>query len=161
MSPPLVVKTALHAVLWLRFLRCDPLIRRELSDALLVGLLGLALEQRDVARLATRFRRRALLSLALRWRASGRSSARDAVDRAGERRRPRRVLCDEAAQVQEYLKTPPTPEEVDPNDVPPEHRQVFLNLCLQLVGADGVVAEAEMETLSLLEKLLRPEGDFE
>ena len=68
---------------------------------------------------------------------------------------------DEAAQVQEYLKTPPTPEEVDPNDVPPEHRQVFLNLCLQLVGADGVVAEAEMETLSLLEKLLRPEGDFE
>lgn len=68
---------------------------------------------------------------------------------------------DEVEQIKGYLKTPPTPEEVDPNDVPPAHRQVFLNLCLQLVGADGVVAEAEMETLSLLEKLLRPEGDID
>jgi uncharacterized tellurite resistance protein B-like protein len=68
---------------------------------------------------------------------------------------------EETAQIEGYLKTPPKPEEVDPNDVPVEHRQVFLNLCLQLVGADGVVAEAEMETLSLLEKLLRPESDID
>ncbi len=68
---------------------------------------------------------------------------------------------EETAQVEEYLKRPPAPEEVDPNDVPAEHRQVFLNACLQLVGADGVVAEAELETLSLLEKLLRPETDID
>jgi len=63
---------------------------------------------------------------------------------------------EETAEIEGYLKTPPAPEDVDPNDVPLEHRQLFLNACLQLVGADGVVAEAEMETLSLLEKLLRP-----
>lgn len=67
---------------------------------------------------------------------------------------------DEKSEVEGWLKRPPSPEEVDPNDIPVEHRQIFLNACLQLVGADGVVAEAEMETLSLLEKLLRPESDI-
>jgi uncharacterized tellurite resistance protein B-like protein len=64
---------------------------------------------------------------------------------------------EEKEQVEAWMKRPPRPEEVDPTDIPPEHRQIFLNAALQLVGADGVVDEHEMETLSLFEKLLRPE----
>ena len=68
----------------------------------------------------------------------------------------------EKRQVEEWLLRPPPPEEVDPTDIPLAHRQVFLNACLQLVGADGVVAEHEMETLSLFESLLRPsEEDYD
>lgn len=66
---------------------------------------------------------------------------------------------EEQQQVEAWLKRPPRPEDVDPTDIPPEHRQIFLNACLQLIGADGVVDPHEMETLSLFEKLLRPEDD--
>lgn len=68
---------------------------------------------------------------------------------------------DEQSRVQQWLKIPPMPEEVDPTDIPVEHRQMFLNTVLQLVGADGVVDSKEMETLSLFEKLLRTEMDDE
>ena len=64
-------------------------------------------------------------------------------------------------QVDQWLKIPPAPEEVDPTDIPEEHRQIFLNAMLQLIGADGVVDSKEMETLSLFEKLLRTELDDE
>jgi uncharacterized membrane protein YebE (DUF533 family) len=62
---------------------------------------------------------------------------------------------DERGQVDAWLKRPPPPEDVDPTDIPKEHRQIFLNAALQLVGADGVVDEHEMETLSIFEQLLR------
>jgi len=62
---------------------------------------------------------------------------------------------DERAQVEEWLKMPPRPEDVDPTDIPVEHRQIFLNYALQMVGADGIVDEREVETFSLFEKLLR------
>ncbi|MEZ4317544.1 MAG: TerB family tellurite resistance protein [Myxococcota bacterium] len=62
---------------------------------------------------------------------------------------------DEAEQVEEWLEVPPRAEDLDPNDIPHEHRQVFLSVALQMVGADGVVDQAEMENLSLLEQLLR------
>ena len=62
---------------------------------------------------------------------------------------------DERAQVDGWLQIPPRPEEIDPADIPIEHRQVFLNTILAVVGADGVVDEREVENLSLLEQLLR------
>ena len=67
----------------------------------------------------------------------------------------------ERARAERWLVVPPLPEEVDPTDIPQEHRQVFLNAILQLVGADGFVAEKEMETLALFEKLLRTHFDEE
>ena len=68
----------------------------------------------------------------------------------------------ERTQAEQWLVLPPAPEEVDPTDIPEEHRQVFLSTMLQLVGADGKVSPAEMETLALFEKLLRPaDGDEE
>ena len=62
---------------------------------------------------------------------------------------------EEASQVEGWLKIPPRPEDIDPNDIPESHRQVFLNTMLQVVGADGHVDAREMENLSLLEQLLR------
>lgn len=62
---------------------------------------------------------------------------------------------DEVAQVEAWLQVPPRAEDVDPQDIPLEHKQTFLAVALQMVGADGVVDQAEMENLSLLEQLLR------
>lgn len=62
---------------------------------------------------------------------------------------------EESAQVEAWLAVPPRAEDVDPNDIPLEHRQLFLSTALQMVGADGNVDAAEMENLSLLEQLLR------
>jgi hypothetical protein len=62
---------------------------------------------------------------------------------------------DESAQVEGWLKIPPHPEDIDPNDIPAAHRQIFLSTMLQVVGADGVVDAREVESLSLLEQLLR------
>jgi len=53
-----------------------------------------------------------------------------------------------------WLRRPPRPEEVDPQDVPPEHRQLFLEAARSMVERDGVVARGEAESLELLEKLL-------
>lgn len=68
---------------------------------------------------------------------------------------------EEASKVEQWLKLPPLPEEVDPTDIPVEHRQVFLHVLMQLVSADGHVDSKEMETLSLFERLLRSEDDDE
>lgn len=68
---------------------------------------------------------------------------------------------EESARVEQWLKLPPLPEEVDPTDIPVEHRQVFLNVLMQLVSADGHVDSKEMETLALFERLLRSEDDDE
>jgi uncharacterized tellurite resistance protein B-like protein len=66
---------------------------------------------------------------------------------------------DEKAQAERWLKLPPPPEDVDPLDIPEEHRQLFLNTILQVVGADGRVDTKEIETLSIFEKLLRVNPD--
>jgi len=62
---------------------------------------------------------------------------------------------EESGMVEGWLKIPPRPEDVDPNDIPDENRQIFLNTMLEIVGADGVVDQNELESLSLLERLLR------
>ena len=79
----------------------------------------------------------------------------------GERELVRKLVrqleldADESQQVEAWLKIPPRAEDVDPNDIPAEHKQIFLNIALQMVGADGNVDPDEMENLSLLEQLLR------
>lgn len=69
----------------------------------------------------------------------------------------RRLDLDEAdtAQVEAWLTVPPAPEEVDPMEIPVEHRKVFLDTMLQLVAADGELAEAETESFNLLSQLVR------
>jgi uncharacterized tellurite resistance protein B-like protein len=62
---------------------------------------------------------------------------------------------EEAAQVKEWLKVPPRPEEVDPTQIPKEQRQMFLDTMRDVVTADGEVAADEWENLALFEQLLR------
>ena len=58
----------------------------------------------------------------------------------------------EAQQVEQWLKMPP---QVDPTQVPVEHREIFLNAARQVFAADGEIAEAEEDTFALLDELLR------
>jgi len=59
------------------------------------------------------------------------------------------------AQVAKWLEVPPRAEEVDPAQVPHEHRKLFLDTARGLIAADGEIAEEERENLELLEQLLR------
>lgn len=61
----------------------------------------------------------------------------------------------EKEQVEQWLKHPPRAEELDPQDIPVQHRQVFLNQALAMVAADGNIDEDEVENFALFEKLLR------
>ncbi|MFT4622787.1 MAG: putative tellurite resistance protein B-like protein [Myxococcota bacterium] len=65
------------------------------------------------------------------------------------------LTADEREEVESYLRVPPAPEDIDPTDIPAEHRQVFLNTALKMVSADGVVDEREVENFALFEQLLR------
>ncbi|TNE85524.1 MAG: TerB family tellurite resistance protein [Deltaproteobacteria bacterium] len=55
----------------------------------------------------------------------------------------------------EWLAVPPRPEEIDPTEVPREHRQLFLKIVLEMVQADGRIDGDEIETYALFEQLLR------
>ena len=60
---------------------------------------------------------------------------------------------DESAQVEAWLRVPPS--DVDPRDIPREHRALFLGTLRELVLADGAVDEQERASLALLEDLLK------
>jgi uncharacterized tellurite resistance protein B-like protein len=62
--------------------------------------------------------------------------------------------ADEKRQVDEWLELPPTAEELDPTQIPREHRKLFLQTAREMIEADGEVAEEEAENLELLEQLL-------
>ncbi len=62
---------------------------------------------------------------------------------------------DEEVQVQGWLSRPPAPEDVDPTLIPVEHRQIFLDALLGVLGSDGEIDEAETESFNLLSMLLR------
>jgi hypothetical protein len=57
--------------------------------------------------------------------------------------------------VEGWLNAPPEPDEVDPQEIPVEHREIFLKTTLALIAADGELVEAETETYNLLSQLVR------
>lgn len=61
---------------------------------------------------------------------------------------------DETACVQQWLDVPPPADDLDPNHVPREHRQLFLDAAEMVVQADGKVVPAESESLKLFRDLL-------
>lgn len=61
---------------------------------------------------------------------------------------------DETERVRQWLEVPPNADEVDPNAVPPEHRQLFLDVAEVVVNADGRMVPAEREALTLFRDLL-------
>ena len=62
---------------------------------------------------------------------------------------------DEKTQVQQWLRKPPRPEDVDPARVPKAHRQLFLDTARQIIEADGTIATGEQENYRLFKLLLR------
>jgi len=68
-------------------------------------------------------------------------------------------LEDDAALVEEWLRAPPPPEEVDPTRVPPEHRALVLEAARELVEADGHFDSNERELFELLEQLMGAEAE--
>lgn len=61
---------------------------------------------------------------------------------------------DEVEQVQKWLEVPPKAEEIDPNEIPVEHRQLFIDAARAMVVVDGKVDADEAENLALLEQLI-------
>ena len=58
-------------------------------------------------------------------------------------------------QVEQWLKVPPLPEEVDPTMVSIEHRKTFVQEIVGIIESDGIVSDEERESLALFESLLR------
>ncbi len=61
---------------------------------------------------------------------------------------------DERALVEGWLEVPPEADEVDPAQIPREHRQLFLDAAKIMILSDGTIDEGEAENLALLEQLL-------
>ena len=57
----------------------------------------------------------------------------------------------EREQVGHWLKHPPLPEEVDPQDIPRSHRMLFLSTAKAVITCDGEIDPQEATTLELLE----------
>lgn len=63
--------------------------------------------------------------------------------------------ADEMAQVADWLKSPPSPDSVDPQDVPHEHRVRFLRAVESMVAVDGEVTDEERATVIVFAQLIR------
>ena len=61
----------------------------------------------------------------------------------------------EREQVQEWLKLPPTADELDPAEIPKAHRQLFLDTARAMIVADGRIDPDEAENFALFELLVR------
>lgn len=64
-------------------------------------------------------------------------------------------LGDEDAQMAEgWLDHPPNEDDIDPMDIPREHRQLVLDAVLEMVGVDGRVDSMEAESFAVLSSLM-------
>lgn len=60
----------------------------------------------------------------------------------------------EKAQVTAWLESPPDPDDVDPTEIPREHRKLFLKTVEQLLTTDRKLQDEELDTLYVFRKLL-------
>ena len=65
-----------------------------------------------------------------------------------------KLESDEAEQVDQWLRLPPSPEELDPEKVPRNHRALFLECARRVIESDGHVDPNEAELYDTLEQLL-------
>jgi len=61
---------------------------------------------------------------------------------------------DEKEMVEGWLELPPSAEELDPTLIPDAHRSLFLSTAREMIEADGMIADEEVENFELLEQLL-------
>lgn len=62
---------------------------------------------------------------------------------------------DEREEVANWLEVPPRADDLDPADIPREHRQLFLDAARAMILSDGDVDDVEAENLVILDQLLR------
>lgn len=62
---------------------------------------------------------------------------------------------DETAEVAQWLQVPPRADDLDPEDIPREHRKLFLDAARAMILSDGSVEQVEAENLIILDALLR------
>jgi uncharacterized membrane protein YebE (DUF533 family) len=62
---------------------------------------------------------------------------------------------EEQDQVAQWLEVPPRADDLDPADIPKEHRKLFLDAAKAMILSDGTVEDAEAENLIILDQLLR------
>ncbi|MGB5694567.1 MAG: TerB family tellurite resistance protein [Polyangiales bacterium] len=62
---------------------------------------------------------------------------------------------EEQEQVAGWLEVPPPVDDLDPADIPREHRQLFLDAAKAMIMSDGNVEDVEAENLIILDQLLR------
>ena len=62
---------------------------------------------------------------------------------------------DDTAQVAQWLQVPPPVDDLDPEDIPREHRKLFLDAAKAMILSDGTVEQVEAENLIILDALLR------
>ena len=66
-----------------------------------------------------------------------------------------KLSAEERLRVEEWLKRPPAPDDIDPNSIPRRHRELFLDAIRGLVAVDLDISQEERDSLSLLEQLVR------
>ncbi len=85
----------------------------------------------------------------------------DQVVRPQEREFVRRLVSrldlnpSERREALGWLDSPPSPDSVDPNLVPAEHRSLFLKSAESIIAADDEITEDEREMLVTFARLLR------
>jgi hypothetical protein len=57
--------------------------------------------------------------------------------------------------VAQWLQVPPRADDLDPEDIPREHRKLFLDAARAMILSDGTVEQVEAENLIILDALLR------
>ena len=62
---------------------------------------------------------------------------------------------EEQEQVAQWLEVPPRADDLDPGDIPKEHRQLFLDAAKAMIMSDGNIEDVEAENLIILDQLLR------
>lgn len=65
----------------------------------------------------------------------------------------------EMDEVRGWMNNPPRPEDVDPQDIPIEQRQMFLAAAQAMIAIDGEVDPEEMSFLELFKDLLLGSGE--
>lgn len=62
---------------------------------------------------------------------------------------------EEQDQVAQWLEVPPRADDLDPADIPREHRKLFLDAARAMILSDGTIDEEEAENLIIFDQLLR------
>jgi hypothetical protein len=60
----------------------------------------------------------------------------------------------EEVRVYEWLEVPPSPESLDPSEIPLAHRRLFLEIIRGLIVADDDISPEERESYAIFEQLL-------